>query len=128
MTNDVIRMGYVSTYDAASGMCSVIYPDRNAETATSKMPVFLPFGIGQKLKKDDAVIVVHLSNGSEVGIVIGAFAQQGEASGTALVRASPRSREKDTATGSPPRAGSGTLTGSLTQEARLRLAATVSKK
>ena len=84
MTNDVIRMGYVSTYDAASGMCSVIYPDRNAETATSKMPVFLPFGIGQKLKKDDAVIVVHLSNGSEVGIVIGAFAQQGEASGTAI--------------------------------------------
>ena len=82
MTNDVIRMGYVSTFDAASGMCSVVYPDRNAETATSKMPVFLPFGIGQKLRKDDAVIVVHLSNGSEVGIVIGVFAQPGESPGT----------------------------------------------
>ena len=76
MTNDVIRMGYVSTFDESSGMCSVIYHDRNAETATSKMPIFLPFGIRQKLNKDDAVIVVHLSNGSEVGIVIGAFAQQ----------------------------------------------------
>ena len=84
MTNDVIRMGYVSTFDAASGMCSVVYPDRNAETATSKMPVFLPFGIGQKLRKDDAVIVVHLSNGSEVGIVIGAFAQPGESPGTMI--------------------------------------------
>lgn len=84
MTNDVIRMGYVSTFDAASGMCSVIYPDRNAETATSKMPVFLPFGIGQELKKDDAVIVVHLSNGSEVGIVIGTFAQQGALPGTKI--------------------------------------------
>lgn len=84
MTEDTIRMGYVSTFDAASGMCSVVYPDRNAETATSKMPVFLPFGVGQKLNKDDAVIVVHLSNGSEVGIVIGAFAQQGAAPGTMI--------------------------------------------
>lgn len=84
MTSDVIRMGYVSTFDEASGMCSVIYPDRNAETATSKMPVFLPFGIGQKLKKDDAVIVVHLSNGSEVGIVIGTFAQQDALPGTMI--------------------------------------------
>ena len=84
MTEDTIRMGYVSTFDAASGMCSVVYPDRNAETATSKMPVFLPLGVGQKLKKDDAVIVVHLSNGSEVGIVIGAFAQQGDAPGTMI--------------------------------------------
>lgn len=84
MTSDVIRMGYVSTFDAASGMCSVVYPDRNAETATSEMPVFLPFGIGQKLKKDDAVLVVHLSNGSEVGIVIGAFAQSGETPGTSI--------------------------------------------
>lgn len=84
MTEDTVRMGYVSTFDEASGMCSVVYPDRNAETATSKMPVFLPFGIGQSLKKDDAVIVVHLSNGSEVGIVIGAFAQPGEAPGTLM--------------------------------------------
>ena len=84
MTNDVIRMGYVSTFDAASGMCSVIYPDRNAETATSKMPVFFPFGICQELKKDDAVIVMHLSNGSEVGIVVGTFAQQGALPGTTI--------------------------------------------
>lgn len=84
MTEDTIRMGYVSTFDAASGMCSVVYPDRNAETATSKMPVFLPFGAGQKLKKDDAILVVHLSNGSEVGIVLGTFAQEGEAPGTSI--------------------------------------------
>lgn len=78
MTSDVIRMGYVSSFDEATGMASVYYPDRDPDAATSKMPVFLPFGVAQKLKKDDVVLVVHLSNGSEVGIVLGVFAQEDE--------------------------------------------------
>lgn len=84
MSDDVIRMGYVSSFDEGAGMASVYYPDRDANAATSKMPVFLPFGVGQKLKKDDAILVVHLSNGSEVGIVLGTFAQEGEAPGTSI--------------------------------------------
>ena len=84
VSDDVIRMGYISSFDASAGMASVVYPDRDATAATSKMPVFLPFGVGQKLQKDDAVLVVHLSNGSEVGIVLGAFAQEGEAPGTSI--------------------------------------------
>lgn len=84
MSDDVIRMGYVSSFDGGAGMASVYYPDRDANAATSKMPVFLPFGAGQKLKKDDAILVVHLSNGSEVGIVLGTFAQEGEAPGTSI--------------------------------------------
>ena len=84
MSDDVIRMGYVSSFDEGTGMASVYYPDRDPNAATSKMPVFLPFGAGQKLKKDDAILVVHLSNGSEVGIVLGTFAQEGEAPGTSI--------------------------------------------
>ena len=81
---DTVRMGYVSAYDEGSGMASIFYPDRDAETATSKMPVFCPFGINQKLLKDDAVLVLHLSNGSEVGIIIGTYAQDGESSGAMM--------------------------------------------
>lgn len=78
MSGDVIRMGYVSTYDAASGMASIYYPDRDSESATSKMPVFAPFGIAQVLKKDDEVMVFHLSNGTEVAVVMGTYTAEDE--------------------------------------------------
>lgn len=67
-----IRIGFISKYDEGSGMASVYYPDRCHEV-TSLLPVFSPFGLQQKLKTDDAVLVLHLSNGTEAGIVMGVY-------------------------------------------------------
>lgn len=77
MTGDVIRMGYISTYEENSGMASIYYPDRDPNSATSKMPVFAPFGIPQSFKKDDEVMVFHLSNGTEVAVVMGTYTAEG---------------------------------------------------
>ena len=73
MGNDV-RIGYVSAYDEAAGTASVYYPDRDGQT-TVQMPVLQPFGLKQTLKKDMAVIVVHLSNGGEAAVVLGAYGE-----------------------------------------------------
>lgn len=66
------RIGFVSSYDEKTGMASVHYPDRCAET-TAMMPILSPFGLLQKLKKGDAVAVVHLSNDSTAGIILGEY-------------------------------------------------------
>ncbi|MBO5573355.1 MAG: hypothetical protein J5947_03840 [Clostridium sp.] len=66
-----IRIGFVSSYDAANGTASVYYPDR-ANEVTTQLPVFAPCGCAQTLNKDDMVLVAHLSNGGVAGMVIGA--------------------------------------------------------
>lgn len=66
------RIGFVSAFDPGTGMASVYYPDRNGEV-TGNLPVFAPFGMRQELKKGDAVLVLHLSNGGSAGIVIGGY-------------------------------------------------------
>ncbi len=65
-----IRIGFVSSYDAGEGKASIYYPDRSG-TVTQKLKVFAPLGCKQTLSKDDQVLVLHLSNGSEAGIVLG---------------------------------------------------------
>ncbi len=65
-----IRIGFVSSFDASSGKASIYYPDRSG-TVTQKLKVFAPLGCKQTLSKDDQVLVLHLSNGSEAGVVIG---------------------------------------------------------
>lgn len=78
MTSDSgIRIGFVSSYDAGTGMAAIYYPDRCQEV-TDTLPVFAPFGILQTLVKGDAVLVVHLSNGQEAGIVIGTYSVEGD--------------------------------------------------
>lgn len=73
--NDV-RIGYISSFDPGSGMASVYYPDRDPVNATSKMPVFAPFGIPQELEKDAVVLVLHLSNGSAAAVIMGVFTEE----------------------------------------------------
>lgn len=69
---DEIRIGFVSSFDPSTGMASIYYPDRGEKgTVTRMMKVFAPLGCSQVLLKDDQVLVLHLSNGSEAGIVIG---------------------------------------------------------
>jgi len=71
-----IRIGFISSYDAATGEASVFYPDL-ALTVTQKLKVFAPLGCKQTLMKDDQVLVLHLSNGSEAGIIIGKIVDGG---------------------------------------------------
>lgn len=66
------RIGYVSSFDAGTGMASIYYPDRTGEV-TDELPVLMPCGMYQKLSKGDMVLVIHLSNGSEAGVVMGTY-------------------------------------------------------
>lgn len=68
-----IRIGKISSVDAASGMVRVVYHDRD-DDVTAPIPLLaqeykLP-QIGQQ------VLVLHLSNGSEAGVVLGAYWNQ----------------------------------------------------
>lgn len=65
-----VRIGFVSSFDAGTGTASIYYPDRSG-MVTQKMKVFAPLGCRQTLVKDDQVLVLHLSNGGEAGVVIG---------------------------------------------------------
>ena len=70
------RIGFVSAFNSDTGMASVYYPDRNGEVTVS-LPVFAPFGLCQELKKGDAVLVFHLSNGGSAGVIIGGYTVTG---------------------------------------------------
>lgn len=83
MSDSGVRIGFISSFDADTGSASIYYPDRNGEV-TTEMPVFAPFGISQKLDKDDMVLVLHLSNGQEAGIVMGVFGADEEATGISI--------------------------------------------
>ena len=56
MAGNGLRIGFVSSYNAAAGMASVYYPDRMGEV-TGELPVFSPCGLVQVLQKGDAVLV-----------------------------------------------------------------------
>ena len=67
---DALRIGYVSSYRPDEGTADVYYPDRNGEVSAG-IPVLAPFGIRQNLNKEQMVLVAHLENGPENGVVIG---------------------------------------------------------
>lgn len=71
-----VRIGFVSSFDAGSGTASIYYPDRSG-MVTQKLKIFAPFGCRQTLAKDDQVLVLHLSNGGEAGVVIGKIVDGG---------------------------------------------------
>ncbi|MCI8887930.1 MAG: hypothetical protein HFG70_07565 [Hungatella sp.] len=78
------RIGFVSSFNPGTGMATVFYPDRNGEV-TTELPVFSPFGIMQELKKGEAVLVLHLSNGGTAGIVLGSYSVNGGSAGITVV-------------------------------------------
>lgn len=70
MSNDVIRVGKVSAVDTAKGCVAVVYTDRDS-SVTKYIPMLstryhLP-------EPGDQVLVLHLSNGAEAGVVLGRF-------------------------------------------------------
>lgn len=67
-----IRVGFVSTFNAAEGTATVTYPDRSNEV-TGELLVLSPLGLPQKLTPGEMVLVLHLDSGSEEGVVVGGF-------------------------------------------------------
>lgn len=67
-----IRVGKVSSVNYTAGTVRIVYPDKS-EKGTAELPVFCGIGEYQMPKVDDQVLVVHLSNDSSVGIVMGRF-------------------------------------------------------
>ena len=72
MADRTIRIGKVSSLDYGSGMIKVTYPDLD-NSVTDDLP-FLTFNDEYKPPKvGSSVLVVHLSNGSSMGIVAGTY-------------------------------------------------------
>lgn len=67
-----IRVGKVSSINYTAGTVRVIYQDKS-EKGTAELPVFCGMGEYQMPNIDDQVLVLHLSNDSSMGIVMGKF-------------------------------------------------------
>lgn len=68
---DVIRVGRISSINPEKGLVRVYYPDK--DSTTSELPLF-HFHWEFKLPKvNDQVIVLHLSNDTSSGVVLGGF-------------------------------------------------------
>ena len=66
--DNVIRVGKVSTVDYQTGMIRVVYHDQD-DSVTRPIPTLsteytMP-------KRGDQVLVIHLSNGTEAGVILG---------------------------------------------------------
>lgn len=67
-----VRVGRVSSINYEAGTARIVYSDKS-EKGTAELPVFCGFGEYQMPKVDDQVLVLHLSNDSSMGIVMGRF-------------------------------------------------------
>nr|DAM58262.1 MAG TPA: baseplate assembly protein V [Caudoviricetes sp.] len=74
------RIGTVSSVDAKTGMVSVIFNDRDNEV-TELLP-YATFNEEYKLPQIGAkVVVLHLNNGGEMGIILGTYWNEYNAAG-----------------------------------------------
>lgn len=69
--NDVVRVGRISSVNQENGMVRVYYPDR--DSTTSELGMFYFLGEYKPPKVNDQVIVLHLSNDTSSGVVLGGF-------------------------------------------------------
>lgn len=79
--DDIIRIGTVSSVDLEKGMVSVLYEDRDGKV-TQLLPFLAPGGEYKMPDIGAKVLVAHLSNGGEMGIVLGPFWNEGNIPGT----------------------------------------------
>lgn len=70
MVDTSIRIGIISSVNYEKGMLSVVYPDRD-NSVTGDLPYINMNGEYKMPNVDDMVLVLHLSNGTAMGIVIG---------------------------------------------------------
>lgn len=68
---DVVRVGRISSINQENGMVRVYYPDR--DSTTSELGMFHFLGEYKPPKVNDQVIVLHLSNDTSSGVVLGGF-------------------------------------------------------
>lgn len=69
--NDVVRVGRISSVNQENGMVRVYYPDR--DSTTSELGMFCFLGECKPPRVNDQVIVLHLSNDTSSGVVLGGF-------------------------------------------------------
>lgn len=69
---DEIRIGQISSVDKAKGMAKVLYNDRDG-AVTKMIPLFSFNGEYKPPQVGQYVLVVHLSNGSEAGCIMGTY-------------------------------------------------------
>lgn len=70
MANDIFRVGKVSSIDYAAGLVRVAYPDKD-NSVTAPLPMLCTeYNMPQV---GDPVMVLHLSNGTEAGLVLGRY-------------------------------------------------------
>lgn len=67
-----IRIGYISSLSAETGMVRVTYEDRD-RSVTAELPYFNHNGEYLMPQVKDIVLVLHISNDSSMGIVLGTF-------------------------------------------------------
>ena len=72
MSERLIRIGKISSVNAAEGMARVTYPDMD-DSVTAELPVFCFTGEYRMPEVGAEVLVVHLSNGSSAGVVLGRY-------------------------------------------------------
>lgn len=71
MEKNLIRIGRISSINKETGMVRVVYKDKNS--TTSELPVFNFSGEYKMPQVGQLVLVLHLSNDSSTGIVMGGF-------------------------------------------------------
>lgn len=70
MANEIFRVGKVSSIDYAAGLVRVVYQDKD-DSVTGPLPMLcLEYNMPQV---GDFVLVLHLSNGTEAGLVLGRY-------------------------------------------------------
>lgn len=67
---EIIRVGRVSSIDYAKGLVSVTYPDKDS-SVTKPLPMLS--AAYNMPNVGDQVLVLHLSNGAEAGLVLGRY-------------------------------------------------------
>lgn len=66
------RIGTISSFDKETGMASVLYSDRDGDV-TQLLPFATFNGEWKEPCAGEKVLVVHLSNGSEMGVILGTY-------------------------------------------------------
>lgn len=72
MADHWIRIGRISSINAAKGFVRVTYPDMD-NSVTSEIPLFNMNGEYKMPKVGSNCLVVHLSNGQSAGICLGGY-------------------------------------------------------
>lgn len=70
-----IRIGYISSVSTETGAVRVTYEDRDC-AVTAEIPIFNHSGEYFMPQVNDRVLVLHISNDSSMGVVLGTFWNQ----------------------------------------------------